>query len=66
LANSPFRHLPEENVYHELDDASITSIYERINNWSKEGDPSFYYWMARQQHSTALKFIYIENAIVEI
>ena len=40
LKDNKFKVLPEENFYHELTDETITSIYERIDGYSKEGEKS--------------------------
>ncbi len=34
LKNNPFKQLPEENFYEELNDATISAIYDRVNEYS--------------------------------
>ena len=41
LKDNKFNVLPEENFYHELTHETITSIYERIDEYSKEGEKTF-------------------------
>ena len=38
LKKDPFKQLPEENFYEELNDASIQSIYDRVNEYSGENE----------------------------
>lgn len=38
LKKNPFKQLPEENFYEELNDASIQSIYDRVNEYSGENE----------------------------
>ncbi len=38
LKNNPFKQLPAENFYDELNDASISAIYERVNEYSREDE----------------------------
>ncbi len=38
LKNNPFKQLPEENFYEELNDASISSIYDKVNEWSAKDE----------------------------
>jgi hypothetical protein len=38
LKKNPFKVLPEENFYNELNESSITDIYNRIDSYSKDGE----------------------------
>ncbi len=38
LKNNPFKQLPEENFNEELNDASISSIYDKVNEWSAKDE----------------------------
>ncbi len=38
LKNNPFKQLPEENFYDELNDATITSVYDKVNEWSAKDE----------------------------
>ena len=38
LKKNPFKQLPEENFYEELNDATIEAIYERVNGYSQENE----------------------------
>jgi len=38
LKKNPFKVLPEENFYNELNENSITDIYNRIDSYSKDGE----------------------------
>jgi len=38
LKKNPFKVLPEENIYNELDNETISDIYNRIDSYSKEGE----------------------------
>ena len=38
LKSNPFKQLPEENFFEELNDSSITSIYDRINDYSAKDE----------------------------
>ena len=36
LKKNPFKKLPEENIYNELNDATISSVYNKIDTYSKD------------------------------
>ena len=36
LKKNPFKQLPEENFYEELNDATIQAIYDRVNGYSQD------------------------------
>jgi GTPase SAR1 family protein len=38
LQKNPFKVLPEENIYHELDNDSIDSVYSKIDGYSKNDE----------------------------
>jgi hypothetical protein len=38
LKKNPFKVLPEENIYNELNENTITDIYDRIDEYSKNGE----------------------------
>ena len=38
LKNNPFKVLADENIYHELNDTSIDSIYNKIDGYSKDDE----------------------------
>jgi hypothetical protein len=38
LKNNPFKVLPDDNIYHELDNDSIDTIYSRIDGYSKKDE----------------------------
>ena len=38
LKKNPFKQLPEENFYEELNDATVQAIYDRINEYSGENE----------------------------
>jgi flagellar biosynthesis regulator FlaF len=38
LKKNPFKQLPEENFYEELNDATIENIYEKVNGYSKDNE----------------------------
>ncbi len=38
MKNNPFKQLPEENFYEELNDASITDIYNKVDGWSAKDE----------------------------
>lgn len=38
LAVNPFKKLPEENIYNELNDSTITSVYNKIDSFSKDNE----------------------------
>lgn len=38
LKKNPFKQLPEENFYEELNDATIENIYEKVNGYSKDDE----------------------------
>jgi ATP:corrinoid adenosyltransferase len=38
LKKNPFKQLPEENFYEELNDATVQSIYDRVNEYSAENE----------------------------
>ena len=38
LQKNPFKQLPEENFYEELNDGTIENIYEKVNGYSKDNE----------------------------
>ena len=38
LKKNPFKKLPEENIYNDLTDATISSVYNKIETYSKDGE----------------------------
>ena len=38
LKKNPFKQLPEENFYEELNDSTIQAIYERVNGYSQDNE----------------------------
>jgi len=38
LKKNPFKQLPKDNFYEELNDTTISDIYERVNGYSKENE----------------------------
>jgi DNA replication protein DnaC len=38
LKKNPFKQLPEENFYEELNDSTISDIYDRVNGYSQENE----------------------------
>ena len=42
LKHNPFKVLADENIYHELNDTSINSIYNKIDGYSKDDEKHYY------------------------
>ena len=45
LKNNPFKVLPDQNIYNELDNDSIDTIYRKIDGYSKKDEKQFYLLM---------------------
>lgn len=64
LKNNPFKVLPDENIYGELTESNIREIYERIDDYSKEGEKTLLF--IDDMTADLKKSKYIENILKRI
>jgi hypothetical protein len=64
LKNNPFKVLPDENIYGELTENNIREIYERIDDYSKEGEKTLLF--IDDMTADLKKSKYIENILKRI